>query len=46
MVATDVVLLYHVPPPASVKVVDEPAQMPNEPEIADGNGLTVTGEVI
>jgi hypothetical protein len=46
MVATDVVPLPHVPLPASVKVADDPAQRLSVPEIAEGNGLTVTVVVI
>ena len=46
MVATEVVPLVQLPPPASVKVVDDPKQRLNVPEIADGNGLTVTGAVM
>ena len=45
-VATDVLLLVHVPPVApSVRVVEEPAQTVLLPLIVpeSGNGLTVTG---
>ena len=41
-VAIPVVPLAHVPPPASLKVVVNPAQTAAVPLIADGNGLTVT----
>ena len=43
IVATAVLLLVHVPPPdASVKVVVVPGHACNVPEIAAGNGFTVT----
>jgi hypothetical protein len=42
--ATDEELVLHVPPLViSVSVVDVPVQTPDEPEIAAGFGLTVTG---
>ena len=41
IVATTVLLLIHVPPPASLKVVDRPEHTDVVPVIADGNGLTV-----
>jgi hypothetical protein len=41
-VATDVLLLLHVPPDVgSVSDVDIPIQVLGVPEIDDGNGLTV-----
>jgi hypothetical protein len=39
--ATDVLLLAHVPPPASVRVTALPEQITSGPEMAAGNGLTV-----
>lgn len=42
MVATEVLLLAHVPPPASAKVVDEPLQIVVIPVILPGTGMTVT----
>ena len=44
-VATDISLLLQVPPPPSLNVVVAPAQTVVVPEIAEGNGLTVTGFV-
>ena len=44
-VATDASLLLHVPPPPSVNVIVDPVQTDEGPEIADGNGFTVTGVV-
>ena len=41
-VATVVVLLLHVPPPTSLKVVVDPTHTDTVPVIEDGNGLTVT----
>jgi hypothetical protein len=41
-VAIEVLLLVHVPPPASVKLVVEPVQAEVVPVIEPGNGLTVT----
>ena len=41
-VAADVLLLLHVPPPASVNAVVEPAQTLAVPVIAEGRVLTVT----
>ena len=41
-VATVVVLLLHVPPPASLNVVVEPRHTDAVPVIDEGNGLTVT----
>jgi hypothetical protein len=41
-VATDVLLLLHVPPPPSANAVAEPAQIFKAPVIAPGIGLTVT----
>jgi hypothetical protein len=41
-VATLVVLLAHVPPPASVSVAVKPSHATDVPLIADGNGFTVT----
>lgn len=40
--ATDVAPLLHVPPPPSLKVIDDPAHTADKPEISDGTGLTVT----
>ncbi len=41
-VATEVLLLLHVPPEvASESVMDDPSQTDAEPPIAAGNGLTV-----
>ena len=34
-------LLLHVPPPASVRLVVEPVQTLSVPEIADGAAITV-----
>lgn len=45
-VATEDVLLVHVPPPASLREVVKPAQTAGVPEIPDGNGLTVSTVVI
>ena len=45
-VATDEVLLVQVPPPASLNAVVKPAHTVAVPEIADGNGLTVSTLVI
>ncbi len=42
IVATDVVLLDHVPPPASVNVVVKPAHTLAVPDIEDGKVFTVT----
>ena len=42
MIATPVLPLVHVPPPASLKVVVKPAQTVAVPVMADGNGFTVT----
>ena len=43
IVATDVVLLLHVPPVLrSVNTIVEPAHTGVEPDMADGNELTVT----
>ena len=41
IVATDVLLLAHVPPPGSNKVVVAPIQIPVTPVITEGSGLTV-----
>ena len=41
IVATAGVLLVHVPPPPSVKVIFEPPQTVVGPDIAAGNELTV-----
>ena len=41
-VTTVVVLLLHVPPPASLNVVVDPTHTDAVPEIAEGNGFTVT----
>lgn len=46
IVATVVVLLVQVPPPASLNVVVVPAQIPVAPDIADGKGLTVATVVV
>jgi hypothetical protein len=47
MVATDVLLLLHVPPAvASLRVVQVPAHMVVVPMIAAGNGLTVATIVV
>lgn len=46
IVATVGVPLNHVPPPASVNVVDKPTQTSNVPLMAAGNGLTVTSAVV
>jgi hypothetical protein len=40
-VATDVLLLAQVPPPASESVIAVPAQTTPGPEMDDGNGFTV-----
>ena len=42
IVATVVLLLVHDPPPASLKVVDNPEHTDVLPEIAAGSGLMVT----
>ena len=39
-------LLLHVPPPASLNVVVKPEQTVKLPNIAVGNGLTVTSAVM
>ena len=44
-VAIPVLPLAHVPPPASLKAVDKPAQTAAIPVIDEGNGLTVTFKV-
>jgi hypothetical protein len=41
IVATPVLLLAQVPPPASLNAVVNPAQTVGVPDIADGSGLTV-----
>ena len=41
MVAIPVLLLLHVPPPASLRVVVSPTQTFVVPEMDDGNALTV-----
>jgi hypothetical protein len=41
IVATEVLPLSHVPPPASESVVVEPSHTEAVPEMADGAGLTV-----
>ena len=41
-VATVVVLLLQVPPPASLNVVVDPTHTDAVPDIDDGNALTVT----
>ena len=46
MAATAVLLLLHVPPPASLKAVVDPAQRIAVPVIADGVRLTVTTVVV
>ena len=46
MEASAGILLAHVPPPASLKVVVEPMQTWFVPPIEAGNGLTVTFLVI
>ena len=46
IVARAGILLNHVPPPASVKVVVVPGQTWSVPDIGLGFGLTVTGLVI
>ncbi len=46
IVATAVLLLVHVPPPASVRVELVPTQNDETPEIGLGNGFTVTVVVI
>lgn len=46
IVATAGVLLLHVPPPASVKVVLDPAQTAEGPIIEDGKEFTVTTVVV
>ncbi len=43
---TLVLLLVHVPPPASVNAVVEPTHTVELPEIATGNGLTVTTWIV
>ncbi len=45
-VAIPVALLLQVPPPASLNVVVKPEHTVSVPNIADGNGLTVTTAVI
>jgi hypothetical protein len=45
IVATVVILLLHVPPPASARDVVVPAHKMVTPVIADGSGLTVTIDV-
>ena len=45
IVATVVLLLVHVPPPASVRVAVEPIHIPGLPDMADGSGFTVTTSV-
>jgi hypothetical protein len=45
MVATEGVPLVHVPPPASVRVVEAPTQSEVDPDMADGNAFTVTERV-
>ena len=40
------ILLLHVPPPASVNAVVSPTHTLSVPVIADGNGLTVTTDVV
>ena len=45
-VATDILLLIHVPPPASLRAVVRPAHTLVVPVIADGKGFTVISEVI
>ena len=44
-VAMDPLLLVHVPPPASLKPIFDPVHTVLAPLIADGKGLTVTGNV-
>jgi len=44
-VAIAVLLLLHVPPPASVKVIGLPIHAVDGPEMAEGRGLTVIGIV-
>ena len=44
--AIPVALLLHVPPPPSVNAVVNPAHKVKVPDIAEGNELTVTTEVI
>jgi hypothetical protein len=46
MVATEVELLIHVPPPASVKEVFPPTQTAGEPDIGAGKGFTITTVVV
>ena len=45
-VATTVLLLAHVPPPPSLKVIAAPTQTVAGPEIAEGSGFTVTTVVV
>ena len=45
-IATVVLLLLHVPPPASLNVVVKPEQTSSVPSIAVGKGSTVTMVVI
>ncbi len=42
IVATEVLLLLHVPPPTSESAEVDPLQIPKDPEIAAGEGFTVT----
>ena len=46
MLAMPVTLLLHVPPPPSVNAVVNPAHTVKIPDIATGNELIVTTEVI
>lgn len=46
IVATAVLPLLHVPPPELVNVIVPPAHTTEGPDIADGNGSTVTTVVI
>jgi hypothetical protein len=41
-VAINVLLLLHVPPPASIRLVEDPAQAVGVPAIGLGNAFTVT----
>lgn len=46
MVATEGVLLFQVPPPASLSVIVEPTQTFEGPDIGLGKGLTVITLVV
>ena len=46
IVAINVLLLAHVPPPASLSVTVDPRHTSVGPKITDGNGFTVTTVVM